>query len=170
MLCLDLMILICWSSFLFDVKELEELHSALEEAKADIVGLWALRFLINQVSYLCIFTYVFCSSFCQYGHSRAIQKVLVCFYLFLVFFTFDMSKDALAYILFVGHPFECYSSMGHLSNAQSGIIYLVIAHELHQSYHTVRKVFKLLLAQMNMGKTLVFIIKGWQENQILELD
>lgn len=28
--------------------ELQELHSALEEAKADIVGLWALRFLINQ--------------------------------------------------------------------------------------------------------------------------
>ncbi|KAK1323065.1 Nudix hydrolase 3 [Acorus calamus] len=29
--------------------ELQELHSALEEAKADIVGLWALKFLINQV-------------------------------------------------------------------------------------------------------------------------
>ncbi|KAB1199030.1 Nudix hydrolase 3 [Morella rubra] len=28
--------------------ELQELHSALEEAKADIVGLWALRFLIHQ--------------------------------------------------------------------------------------------------------------------------
>lgn len=28
--------------------ELQELHVALEEAKADIVGLWALRFLINQ--------------------------------------------------------------------------------------------------------------------------
>lgn len=28
--------------------ELQELHSALEEAKADIVGLWALNFLINQ--------------------------------------------------------------------------------------------------------------------------
>ncbi|XP_026384045.1 nudix hydrolase 3-like [Papaver somniferum] len=28
--------------------ELQELHSALEEAKADIVGLWALKFLINQ--------------------------------------------------------------------------------------------------------------------------
>ncbi|KAK8966535.1 Nudix hydrolase 3 [Platanthera guangdongensis] len=28
--------------------ELQELHSAMEEAKADIVGLWALRFLINQ--------------------------------------------------------------------------------------------------------------------------
>ncbi|XP_020587952.1 nudix hydrolase 3 isoform X2 [Phalaenopsis equestris] len=28
--------------------ELQELYSALEEAKADIVGLWALRFLINQ--------------------------------------------------------------------------------------------------------------------------
>ncbi|KAG0470467.1 hypothetical protein HPP92_017167 [Vanilla planifolia] len=28
--------------------ELQELHSALEEAKADIVGLWALRFLIEQ--------------------------------------------------------------------------------------------------------------------------
>ncbi|XP_062157192.1 nudix hydrolase 3 [Alnus glutinosa] len=28
--------------------ELQELHSALEEAKADIVGLWALRFLIGQ--------------------------------------------------------------------------------------------------------------------------
>jgi hypothetical protein len=31
-------------------QELQELHSALEEAKADIVGLWALRFLISQVS------------------------------------------------------------------------------------------------------------------------
>ncbi|KAJ0006703.1 hypothetical protein Pint_30429 [Pistacia integerrima] len=30
--------------------ELQELHSALEEAKADIVGLWALKFLIGQVS------------------------------------------------------------------------------------------------------------------------
>ncbi|XP_012067457.2 nudix hydrolase 3, partial [Jatropha curcas] len=29
-------------------KELQELHSALEEAKADIVGLWALKFLINK--------------------------------------------------------------------------------------------------------------------------
>ncbi|CAK7336354.1 unnamed protein product [Dovyalis caffra] len=29
-------------------KELQELHSALEEAKADIVGLWALKFLISQ--------------------------------------------------------------------------------------------------------------------------
>ncbi|KAG8643818.1 nudix hydrolase 3 [Manihot esculenta] len=29
-------------------EELQELHSALEEAKADIVGLWALNFLINQ--------------------------------------------------------------------------------------------------------------------------
>ncbi|KAJ8617286.1 hypothetical protein MRB53_013472 [Persea americana] len=28
--------------------ELQEVHSALEEAKADIVGLWALKFLINQ--------------------------------------------------------------------------------------------------------------------------
>ncbi|KAL7247463.1 hypothetical protein ACSBR2_002387 [Camellia fascicularis] len=28
--------------------ELQELHSAMEEAKADIVGLWALRFLIGQ--------------------------------------------------------------------------------------------------------------------------
>ncbi|GAB2293125.1 Nudix hydrolase 3 [Dionaea muscipula] len=28
--------------------ELQELHSALEEAKADIVGLWALRFLMSQ--------------------------------------------------------------------------------------------------------------------------
>ncbi|KAK2651745.1 hypothetical protein Ddye_011601 [Dipteronia dyeriana] len=28
--------------------ELQELHSALEEAKADIVGLWALKFLISQ--------------------------------------------------------------------------------------------------------------------------
>lgn len=32
------------------MKELQELHSALEEAKADIVGLWALKFFINQVS------------------------------------------------------------------------------------------------------------------------
>ncbi|GKE32473.1 NUDIX hydrolase 3-like protein [Tanacetum coccineum] len=30
--------------------ELQELHSALEEAKADIVGLWALNFLIAKVS------------------------------------------------------------------------------------------------------------------------
>ncbi|KAK6129819.1 hypothetical protein DH2020_036405 [Rehmannia glutinosa] len=30
-------------------QELQELHSALEEAKADIVGLWALRFLVNKV-------------------------------------------------------------------------------------------------------------------------
>ncbi|XP_037491143.1 nudix hydrolase 3 isoform X2 [Jatropha curcas] len=29
-------------------KELQELHSTLEEAKADIVGLWALKFLINK--------------------------------------------------------------------------------------------------------------------------
>ncbi|WCJ40370.1 hypothetical protein M5689_021291 [Euphorbia peplus] len=29
-------------------KELQELHSSLEEAKADIVGLWALKFLIDQ--------------------------------------------------------------------------------------------------------------------------
>lgn len=28
--------------------ELQELHSALEEAKADIVGLWALKFLIDK--------------------------------------------------------------------------------------------------------------------------
>lgn len=28
--------------------ELQELHSALEEAKADIVGLWALRFFVNE--------------------------------------------------------------------------------------------------------------------------
>lgn len=28
--------------------ELEELHSAMEEAKADIVGLWALKFLIDE--------------------------------------------------------------------------------------------------------------------------
>lgn len=32
------------------MQELQELHSALEEAKADIVGLWALNFFINQVS------------------------------------------------------------------------------------------------------------------------
>ncbi|GER28188.1 nudix hydrolase homolog 3 [Striga asiatica] len=30
--------------------QLQELHSAMEEAKADIVGLWALRFLINEVA------------------------------------------------------------------------------------------------------------------------
>ncbi|XP_021802214.1 nudix hydrolase 3-like, partial [Prunus avium] len=30
------------------IKELQELHSALEEAKADIVGLWALKFLIHK--------------------------------------------------------------------------------------------------------------------------
>ncbi|PKI46387.1 hypothetical protein CRG98_033225, partial [Punica granatum] len=29
-------------------KELQELHSPLEEAKADIVGLWALKFLIAE--------------------------------------------------------------------------------------------------------------------------
>lgn len=33
------------------IQELQEFNSALEEAKADIVGLWALRFLISQVSY-----------------------------------------------------------------------------------------------------------------------
>lgn len=33
------------------MQELQEFHSALEEAKADIVGLWALRFLISQVRY-----------------------------------------------------------------------------------------------------------------------
>ncbi|CAK9142947.1 unnamed protein product [Ilex paraguariensis] len=32
--------------------ELQELHSSLEEAKADIVGLWALKFLIGKVSHL----------------------------------------------------------------------------------------------------------------------
>lgn len=32
------------------IQELQELHSAMEEAKADIVGLWALKFLIKQVS------------------------------------------------------------------------------------------------------------------------
>lgn len=36
-------------SFHLFSQELQELHSALEEAKADIVGLWALRFLIDQV-------------------------------------------------------------------------------------------------------------------------
>ena len=36
---------------LMNVQELQEFHSALEEAKADIVGLWALNFLINKVSY-----------------------------------------------------------------------------------------------------------------------
>lgn len=42
----------CQISFLFHllIKELQELHSALEEAKADIVGLWALKFLIDKVS------------------------------------------------------------------------------------------------------------------------
>ncbi|KAF6155023.1 hypothetical protein GIB67_035770 [Kingdonia uniflora] len=30
------------------MKELQELHSSLEEAKADIVGFWALRFLIKK--------------------------------------------------------------------------------------------------------------------------
>lgn len=34
---------------IFWLQELQELHSSLEEAKADIVGLWALRFLITQV-------------------------------------------------------------------------------------------------------------------------
>lgn len=36
-------------SIYFLLQELQELHSALEEAKADIVGLWALRFLTLQV-------------------------------------------------------------------------------------------------------------------------
>lgn len=40
------------------VKELEELHSALEEAKADIVGLWALRFLIKQVTQFFIILFI----------------------------------------------------------------------------------------------------------------
>ena len=38
------------SLYYLSTQELQELHSALEEAKADIVGLWALRFLISQVS------------------------------------------------------------------------------------------------------------------------
>lgn len=33
-------------------QELQELHSALEEAKADIVGLWAVKYLIDKVSFL----------------------------------------------------------------------------------------------------------------------
>lgn len=55
------------------MKELQELHSALEEAKADIVGLWALKFLINQVSgYLAVvLTYIInwvrhCVDACMY--------------------------------------------------------------------------------------------------------
>lgn len=51
--------------FDFMIKELQELHSALEEAKADIVGLWALKFLINQVCHSlgilaisCLFCYI----------------------------------------------------------------------------------------------------------------
>ncbi|XP_019156584.1 PREDICTED: nudix hydrolase 3-like [Ipomoea nil] len=32
----------------FTLQELQELHSALEETKADIVGLWALKFLIGE--------------------------------------------------------------------------------------------------------------------------
>lgn len=31
------------------LQELQDVHSAMEEAKADIVGLWALRFLVNKV-------------------------------------------------------------------------------------------------------------------------
>lgn len=47
----------CQISFLFHllIKELQELHSALEEAKADIVGLWALKFLIDKVSIVFFF-------------------------------------------------------------------------------------------------------------------
>lgn len=47
----------CQISLLFHllIKELQELHSALEEAKADIVGLWALKFLIDKVSSVFIF-------------------------------------------------------------------------------------------------------------------
>ena len=36
----------------FLLQELQELHSAMEEAKADIVGLWALKFLNLQVGWL----------------------------------------------------------------------------------------------------------------------
>jgi len=36
---------------------LQEFHSAMEEAKADIVGLWALRFLISKVSHYTIFLF-----------------------------------------------------------------------------------------------------------------
>lgn len=42
--------LICFFVYLMK-QELQELHSALEEAKADIVGLWALNFLITKVSW-----------------------------------------------------------------------------------------------------------------------
>lgn len=41
--------------FFYLTQELQELHSALEEAKADIVGLWALKFLIDKVSNFFIF-------------------------------------------------------------------------------------------------------------------
>lgn len=34
-------------------KELLEADLVLEEAKADVVGLWALKYLIDRVSYFC---------------------------------------------------------------------------------------------------------------------
>ncbi|GMN48060.1 hypothetical protein TIFTF001_017242 [Ficus carica] len=44
-----IVVMICRALPLLSLQELQELHSALEEAKADIVGLWALRYLINQL-------------------------------------------------------------------------------------------------------------------------
>lgn len=37
--------------FLYLQQELQEVHLPLEEAKADIVGLWALKFLIDKVRF-----------------------------------------------------------------------------------------------------------------------
>lgn len=34
------------------VQELQELYSSIEEAKADIVGLWALQYLLDKVQAL----------------------------------------------------------------------------------------------------------------------
>lgn len=57
---------------LLSLQELQELHSALEEAKADIVGLWALRYLIDQVSNVLFGQYC-----CPLNHNQRLG--LVCF-------------------------------------------------------------------------------------------
>lgn len=49
-------------------QELQDVHSAMEEAKADIVGLWALRFLVNKVLSTVLFLFFFL--FFVYGNKN----------------------------------------------------------------------------------------------------
>lgn len=58
---LNVILLVCnkHKSFMI-TQELQELHSALEEAKADIVGLWALKFLIDKVCILMYYLLYLC--------------------------------------------------------------------------------------------------------------